>query len=379
MEAPLSNIDMLSVLKQQNQTIMVYQKLCEEKDKRISLLEEKIKNLEIELEKYKKNQNQNIISDTKGDKTTSTPFDCAYDFSKFNIQERIPIIKIEPKNGCIYTMKKLNDERIACGFSNGNIIIFSKEKYEKEIELKSFHNGHITFLTQLKNNMLISCGSDGVINFFKILENQYNLIQTIKAHSGRAMKLRELDNNQLVSCSEDCTLNFYIYQKEYIIEQTIKTNISIYNEMETKNGKLVLTGSTDKIQFFDISKRKLENQINGIKLYGSLSNNMININEKLLAVGGTDNIFIINVITQTKINEVKIPGSSCITCFCKLNDNILLTGDCSNSIRQFKITGEFLIQEKLKEKSHGSQIRMIENFNNGIIITCSDDESFKLW
>ena len=27
---------------------------------------------------------------------------------------------------------------------------------------------------------------------------------------------------------------------------------------------------------------------------------MININEKLLAVGGTDNIFIINVISQTK-------------------------------------------------------------------------------
>ena len=81
-------------------------------------------------------------------------------------------------------MKKLNDWRIVCGFSNGNIIIFSQEKYEKEIELKSFYNGHITFLTQLKNNMFISCGSDGVINFFKILENQYNLIQTIKDHSG---------------------------------------------------------------------------------------------------------------------------------------------------------------------------------------------------
>lgn len=106
---------------------------------------------------------------------------------------------------------------------------------------------------------------------------------------------------------------------------------------------------------------------------------MININEKLLAVGGTDNIFIIDVISQTKINEVKIPGSSCITCFCKLTDNILLTGDCSNTIRQFKISEEFLIQEKLKEKAHGSQIRMMEKLDNGILITCSDDGSFKLW
>ena len=43
---------------------------------------------------------------------------------------------------------------------------------------------------------------------------------------------------------------------------------------------------------------------------------MININEKILAVGDTDNIFIINVISQTKINEVTIAGSGYITCFC---------------------------------------------------------------
>lgn len=279
-------------------------------------------------------------------------------------------------------MIKLNDDRIACGFSNPNIIIFSKEKYEKEIELKSFHSGHITFLTQLKNNIFVSCGSDGVINFFKILENQFNLLQKIQAHSGRAMKIRELEiNNQLVSCSEDKTLNFYIYQKEkeYIIEQKMTLNIDIWNEIETKNGKLVLTGNTDKIQFFDIKTRKLETQISGIKLYSSLSNNMININEKLLAVGGTDNIFIVDVINQKKVNEIKIPGSSCITCFCKLNDNCLISGDCSCSIRQWKITEEFLIQEKSKEKVHGEQIRMIEKFDNGLIVTCSDDCSFKIW
>lgn len=151
------------------------------------------------------------------------------------------------------------------------------------------------------------------------------------------MKLRELENNQLVSCSEDNTLNFYIHQKEWIIEQKIATNISIWNEIETKNEKLVLTGSSDKILFFDIDVRKSETQISGIKLYGSLSNNMININEKLLAVGLTDYIFIIDVLSQIKINEIKIPGSSCITRFCLLKDNILLIGDCSNAIRQFKI------------------------------------------
>jgi hypothetical protein len=96
--------------------------------------------------------------------------------TNFNIQKKIQLQKVEPNNGAIYTMKKLNDDRIACGFSNGNIIIFSKEKYEKEIELNNYHKGgHITFLTQLKNGIFISCGSDGKINFFKILENQCSL------------------------------------------------------------------------------------------------------------------------------------------------------------------------------------------------------------
>ena len=87
--------------------------------------------------------------------------------TNFNIQKKIQLQKVEPNNGAIYTMKKLNDDRIACGFSNGNIIIFSKEKYGKEIELNNYHKGgHITFLTQLKNGIFISCGSDGKINFF---------------------------------------------------------------------------------------------------------------------------------------------------------------------------------------------------------------------
>ena len=124
-----------------------------------------------------------------------------------------------------------------------------------------------------------------------------------------------------------------------------------------------MTGDSDKIQFFDIKTRKSENKISGINLYPGLSNNMININEKLLAVGGTDNIFIIDVINQKKINEIKMPGSNYITCFCKLNDNCLITGDCSCSIRQLKISEDNLIQEKSKEKAHECQIRMIEKFD----------------
>ena len=235
-------------------------------------------------------------------------------------------------------------------------------------------------MTQLNNGIFISCGSDGVINFFKILENQCSLIQSIKAHGGRAMKLREIYNGQLVSCSEDKTLNFYIYQnKNYIIEQKITTDIVIYNIIETGYKKLVLNGYQDKIIFFDINTRKIGNQISGIKLYVGLSNNMCNMNDKYLAVGGTDNIFIVDVESETKVNNIQVPGSNLITCIIKLNDNTLLTGDCSNAIRQWKISDDFLIQEYYKEKAHENQIRMIEKLDSGLIVSCSDDGFFKIW
>jgi len=68
MDTPTLNTDLNSILiKQQNHIIMIYQNLCEENDKGIALLEEKIKNLENELEIYKKNQTQNKILNSKKD------------------------------------------------------------------------------------------------------------------------------------------------------------------------------------------------------------------------------------------------------------------------------------------------------------------------
>ena len=126
METPTSTNDIQSLLNQQSQTIKVYQQLCDEKDKRIILLEEKIKHLENELEIYIKNNKKE--SNSLEDNSTPAPNNLLYDFSKFNIEERNPLMKIEPKNGYIFTMIKLDDERIACGFINGNIIIFGKKK-----------------------------------------------------------------------------------------------------------------------------------------------------------------------------------------------------------------------------------------------------------
>ena len=96
MEAPTSINEIQYLLNHQSQTIKVYQQLCNEKDKIIILLEEKIKNLEKEREIYKKNYKKE--SNSFENNSTLTQNNHLYDYSNFNIQERIPLIKIEPNS-----------------------------------------------------------------------------------------------------------------------------------------------------------------------------------------------------------------------------------------------------------------------------------------
>ena len=65
-----------------------------------------------------------------------------------------------------------------------------------------------------------------------------------------------------------------------------------------------------------------------------------------------EQIIFLLLMSQKKMNKIKIPGTSCITCFYKLNDNILFIGDFSNTIRQLK-------PEEFQSKKYSK-----ENFNS---------------
>ena len=53
--------------------------------------------------------------------------------------------------------------------------------------------------------------------------------------------------------------------------------------------------------------------------------------------------------------------------------------DCLGNIKQWIIDEDNLILEKEKNKAHDGQIRMIRKNKDGLIITCSDDKSIKIW
>ena len=62
-----------------------------------------------------------------------------------------------------------------------------------------------------------------------------------------------------------------------------------------------------------------------------------------------------------------------------LNKNMLLTGDSSNTLRQWKIEGDNLILVSKKEKAHDHFINVLLNMGNGFIASGSNDKAIKIW
>ena len=64
---------------------------------------------------------------------------------------------------------------------------------------------------------------------------------------------------------------------------------------------------------------------------------------------------------------------------CVLNKNLILTGDYSKAINQWKIEGDNLKLIAKKEKAHNDNINLICNLGNGYIASGSDDSSIIIW
>ena len=102
------------------------------------------------------------------------------------------------------------------------------------------------------------------------------------------------------------------------------------------------------------------------------------IRKDLILITGWDKISIINV-NNYKLRIIDVHGTDLIRGVCMLNQNMLLTGDNANIIRQWRIKDDNLILKSKKEKAHDDYILDLLNLGNGHIASCSDDRIIKIW
>jgi len=103
------------------------------------------------------------------------------------------------------------------------------------------------------------------------------------------------------------------------------------------------------------------------------------INKDLLLIPGYNKISIINVNEYNLIRIIDSSGSGWIYSVCMLNENILLTGDYNEIIRQWKIEGYNLLLISQKEKAHNYDISYLIKIGNGHITSASNDNTIKNW
>ena len=213
---------------------------------------------------------------------------------------------------------------------------------------------------------------------------KYLVLQKIKAHSARIHKLREFENERFMTCSDDCSIKFFFKNlNEYKEDYEFKDDIYIVDILRTREGEIVYSGYNGNneffIRFYDLKSRKKIESTKVTTFYNGLSDFLCMISKVYLLVGATNSILIFDINQHRKIREVKSENSNCITSFLKLNDTTLLSVDCNGQIKQWIINEDNLILENVKEKAHKNQIRMIRKNKEGLIITCSDDCSIKVW
>ena len=103
------------------------------------------------------------------------------------------------------------------------------------------------------------------------------------------------------------------------------------------------------------------------------------IKKDLLLIPGKNQLSIINTNEYKLVRTIEVPNASWITGVCLLNKDMLLTGDYSEIIRQWKIEGDNLILISKKEKVHENDINILLNMRNGFIASGSDDKTIKIW
>ena len=324
------------------------------------------------------NQNQN---ENKNDNATDAVSNSILDVeSKEDIEFRNPIFNLENHKDNVLSLTVLKDKRLASGARDSLIIIYNKASFKPEITIKE-HTYVVCCLCQLSSGPLASCSLDKKIKLFNIKETSYEVLQILDDHYNGVLKIIELTNKQLVSCSLDNSIIFYNKNdSKYQKDQSYPTRDCCYSMVQTKENEICYSEKEgDTICFFDFSKKKIVSSISNINKHNHTDEWPFMLNEVLLVFPGQNKLTIVDVNQYKVVRIVDADGANWIMGNCLINKDILITGDNSKTLRQWKIEDDNLILISKKENVHPGDINTLVSLNNGHFASGSDYGNIKIW
>ena len=207
----------------------------------------------------------------------------------------------------------------------------------------------------------------------------YKNIQNIKAHSGSVKKILELKNGKIASCSDDKTIKIWNFSdNNLILEKTFdKYNTTgISNILELNNNIMVsCPDGNGSVIFWNMNNSEIIAEIKEINC-NFCWNELKKLSEKIIIVGGEENIYLISVEKYNILNKYNI-NSGCYS-ICVFLNGIILTGHENGYIRQYN-----LINDELKfigeKKMHNDRIRVITLLKDNFIFSGSEDNKINIY
>ena len=234
----------------------------------------------------------------------------------------------------------------------------------------------------MNSGIIASCSEDKYIKLFNIEGNKYTILQTLNHHTDTVYKIIKFDDDNLISCSRDSSIIFYVKNKnsEFKKSYGFSADGSCSSVIKTKENEICFSeNNSDKITFYDIIEKRMKATISKISKRNGIDEWLIMLNKNILAVPRENKITIINIDKYKQVKVIQVPDSSWIFGSCKINDNIIFTGERNRAIRQWKIEGDNLFLVSKKDNAHDGDINTLVNLGNGHFASGSDGGIIKIW
>ena len=300
----------------------------------------------------------------------------------------------------------LNDGRLASSSDDGSIIIYDKETFNPQCEIKEFEYAVNNIIQLSYNNYLISSCADKTITIIKLTSlTTYNIISILDNHFLSVNRVIELDNFEIASCSDDQTVKIYKYNENYgSLFQCIITIASFPSIIEgitfiKKTKEIIISPFKEQIiQFWSLVFYNKICVLENIYFEG-FQNSLLMLNNDILAIGVFSGINLIDVEKHEIINKIKVVGG--VLNIIKQGNFLFTNGVFKgnyDTIQKWEIVNKKdinennknkngkqnninfnIIKKEVKHKLNNNHFILMNVLNNGIIATTTFQFNIKLW
>ena len=325
---------------------------------------------------------------------------------KLNLKNITTFKTLNYHTSFIMCLLVLNDGSFAPSSDDASIIIYDKETFNSQCEIKEFEYAVNNIIQLSYNNYLISSCADKTITIIKLTSlTTYNIISILDNHYLSVNRVIELDNFEIASCSDDQTVKIYKYNENYgSLFQCIMTIANFSSTIEAivfikKTKEIIISPYKEQtLQFWSLIFYNKFLVLENIYFEG-FQNSLLMLNNDILAIGVFSGLHLIDVQKHEIIQKIKVVGG--VLNIIKQGNYLFTNGvfkgnydtiqkweivkkneineDNKNKKGKGKIENINIIKKEVKHKLNNNHYILMNILNNGIIATTTFQFNIKLW